>query len=109
MTIDDVDRFARDPQHAATLSGEIELPGVVRRIPFRNGSFRLFTPSRDPGMKLMTYGAEFEHEGTRHRLAGEKRVRDDVGLDLMPDTTTLYSRLYHDGDAVAGGGVLGSA
>ncbi|MFB9891380.1 hypothetical protein [Planobispora takensis] len=106
VTIGNVDRFVADPQHTAALSGEIELPGITRRIPFRNGTFQLFVPSRGAGLRLMTYEAEFEHAGARHRFAGEKRVRDDFGFDLMPDTTTLHSRLYRNGDAVEGGGVL---
>ena len=57
----------------------------------------------------MIYELGFEHRGERYYFAGRKEIRDDSGLDLWRDTTTLFSRL-HRGDSsqgeVVGAGVL---
>ncbi|MFC5828142.1 hypothetical protein [Nonomuraea insulae] len=109
VTVSDIGKFTADPLHPGTLRGEIELPGVGRRIPFHDGVFRLFAPSGTPGLTLLVYEAPFSYDGRRYYLAGRKNVRDDLGLDLWPDTTTLEVRLHRGPDAegeVVGAGVL---
>ncbi|WP_406272053.1 hypothetical protein OH799_31955 [Nocardia sp. NBC_00881] len=109
VTIDDVAAFVTGPQHLGNLSGEIELPGIGDRIPFRDGVFKLFVPSREPGLTLMVYEAPLRVNGVDHYLAGRKNVRDDFRLDLWPDTTTLEVRLHRGDNAtgpVAGSGVI---
>jgi cholesterol oxidase len=57
----------------------------------------------------MVYELPFEYGNERYYLAGEKRVRNDAGLDLWTDTTTLFTRLHRGTDAtgeVVGAGVL---
>ncbi|TYB61873.1 hypothetical protein FXF51_27815 [Nonomuraea sp. PA05] len=109
VTIPDLKAFTADPAHPGTLRGEIELPGVERRIPFHDGIFHLFAPSGTPDLTLLLYEASFSHQGQAHYLAGRKSVRDDLGLDLWPDTTTLDVRLHRGPDTrgeVTGAGVL---
>ncbi|MCK2219176.1 hypothetical protein MF672_036085 [Actinomadura sp. ATCC 31491] len=109
VTVDDIDAFVRDPFHPGTLRGEIELPGVENRVPFHDGLFRLFAPSGEPDLTLLVYEAPFVHDGQAYYLAGRKDVRDDLGFDLWPDTTTLEVRLHRGPDArgeVVGAGVL---
>ena len=110
VTVEDLARFADDPVHRGELRGELELPGVRRRIPFAGGLFALFAPSGRPGETLMRYEAPFTHEGRAYYLAGAKEVRNDyAGLDLWPDTTTLYTRLHSGPSAdgpVVGAGIL---
>lgn len=110
VTIPDVDAFAQDPTHPGVLRGEFELPGCRSRIPFTGGTFQLFSPSPNPGESLMRYEAGFTHGGRRYYFAGRKEVHSDLlGLDLWPDTTTLYARLHGGGgtDApVLGAGIL---
>jgi hypothetical protein len=109
VTIADVNAFVADPNHAGTLSGELIVPGIERRLPFSGGVFKLFVPSGLDRAKLMVYEAPFTHDGQQYYLAGRKTVRDDFGLDLWPDTTTLEVRL-HEGPStsapVVGSGVL---
>ena len=60
-------------------------------------------------MKLMVYELPLEYQGERYYLAGRKEVRDDPGLDLWKDTTTLFTRLHKGTDAsgpVVGAGIL---
>lgn len=109
ITIDDMPRFVADPSHPASLQGELELPGVARRLPFADGQFNLFAPSGTPGLTLLTYEAGFEQAGERYYFAGRKDVRDDLGLDVWPDTTTLDVRLHQGADAsgpVVGAGIV---
>jgi hypothetical protein len=57
----------------------------------------------------MVYELGFQHDGKRYYLAGRKEVRDDAGVDLLSDTTTLFTRLHEGDDAtgpVVGAGVL---
>lgn len=110
ITIDDMRRFVADPHHPALLQGELELPGVARRLPFVDGRFNLFAPSGTPDLTLLKYEAGFEHGGERYYFAGRKDVRDDLGLDLWSDTTTLPVRLHQGVDAsgpVVGAGIVG--
>ncbi|MFC5995710.1 hypothetical protein ACFQE5_15975 [Pseudonocardia hispaniensis] len=106
VTIGDMAAFVAAPQHPGTLAGEIEFPGIVERLPFRDGVFQLFAPSKDPDLTLFRYEAPVVLNERPHYLAGRKNVRDDPGFDLWPDTTTLDVRL-HDGPD-AGGEVVGA-
>lgn len=109
VEIDDLERFISDPQHAGGLSGTIDYPPFGTAIAGRSGRFNLFCPSDDPATKWMVYELGFEHGGESYYFAGHKEVRDDPGMDLWSDTTTLYSRLYRGEDAsgeVVGAGIL---
>jgi len=53
----------------------------------------------------MTYEATFGANGRHLQLIGQKEVRDDPGVDLWADTTTLRVRLH---DAAAGAAVVGA-
>jgi hypothetical protein len=110
VSIADLDRFLEDPAHAGSLSGTIDFPPFGTGIPAPSGLFNLFRPGDAPGLKLMVYELDFTHEGRTYRLAGRKNVRDDPGLDLWADTTTLFTRLHAGADTsapVAGAGTLG--
>ncbi len=109
VTIDDMERFISDANHAGALSGTIDFPPFGTAIPCRNGKFNLFSPTDDPQMKYMIYELGFEHGGQAYYVAGHKEVKDDPGFDLWDDTTTLYTKLHQGSDAsgpVVGAGVL---
>lgn len=109
VDIDDLDRFVADPQHGGRLSGTLDIPGWGDGIAAPGGVFRLFSPAGEPDLKLMVYELAFTHDGRPHYLAGRKEVRDERGLDLWRDTTTLFTRLHGGMDKTApviGAGVL---
>lgn len=109
ITIDDIDRFVEDPDHAGRLDAHVDFTPWGEGIPGRRGVFNLFAPADAPDTKWMVYEVAFQHAGTDYYLAGKKRVRDDPGFDLWSDTTTLYTRLHEGPDAsgpVVGAGVL---
>jgi predicted acylesterase/phospholipase RssA len=109
ISVDDMDAFVRDPNHAARLVAHVSYPPLGEDLPIREGSFNLFRASDDPNTRLMTYGLRFEANGKEYFLDGSKTIHDDRGPDLWRDTTRLYSRLHEGPDArgpVVGAGVL---
>lgn len=109
ISVDDMEAFIRDPQHAARLVAHISYPPFGDFIPVKRGSFNLFKAGDDPNTRLMTYGMAFEHQGRDYYLSGTKTIRDEKGPDLWHDTTRLYCRLHEGPDErgpVVGAGVL---
>jgi predicted patatin/cPLA2 family phospholipase len=107
--IDDVERFADDPDHEGQLTGSVEFDPLGGEVHGTHGVFKLFSPGDEPDLKLMVYELAFEHDDQPYYLAGKKEVRDDPGFDLWSDTTTLYTRLHEGRDAsgpVVGAGIL---
>jgi cholesterol oxidase len=109
INIRDLDGFIANPAHAGEIIGSIDFPPLGTGIPATHGVFNLFSPADDPDTKYMVYELGFEHGGEAWYLAGRKIVRDDPGLDLLRDTTTLFTVLHRGSDkngAIAGAGVL---
>lgn len=105
VSIPDVQAFVADPSPTTTMSGELELPGVRRPIPFDDGTFRLFPPG-EPA--LMTYDVGFTHRGADYHLVGRKCSRD-LPFTVWSDTTTMQVLLYRGKDAAGepvGAGLL---
>ena len=110
ITVRDVDRFIGDPDHVGCLAAIIEFGPWGGSVASTEGVFKLFSRSPDdPAMKLMVYEVPLEHQGQSYYLAGRKEVRDDAGLDMWKDTTTLFTRLHSGTDKtgpVVGAGIL---
>lgn len=110
ITVDEVERFTADPDHAARLAATLDFAPLGKGITCAPGRFQLFRQSDDPRVKLMIYAAGFTHGGQRYYLEGRKSIHDGVALHtLLDETTTLYTRLYEGDDAsapVVGAGIL---
>lgn len=109
ITIDDMDAFVADAQHAGHISGTIDFAPLGVGLVAGRGVFRLFSPSGSTGEKHMVYELAFKVGNEPHYLAGHKVVRKDGGLELWSDTTTLYTTLHRGEDRsgeVIGAGVL---
>jgi hypothetical protein len=109
IEINDIDRFVADRDHAGRITAHVDYPPFGMHIPATSGVFNLFKPTETPGLTLMVYELGFRHDGRDYYLAGRKEVRDDPGIDLWADTTTLFTRLHEGPDAsgpVVGAGVL---
>ncbi|MDO3634619.1 alpha/beta fold hydrolase [Mycolicibacterium arseniciresistens] len=101
ITADDLDAFLRNPYRRAELFGTVDVPAVSSdRLQVKDGTFNLLVPNPDRvGMVNMIYTATLE--GTKEQtffLRGRKDIRDDRGLDVWSDTTTLYVDLYAGAD-----------
>jgi cholesterol oxidase len=95
ITSEDVERFIREPAHEARVAGWVQSPALGGRLPVEGGHFNLFV-DRDGGRahKRMHYRLYFS-DAARHplTLVGYKEVRDERGLDVWKDTSTLYTRV----------------
>jgi choline dehydrogenase-like flavoprotein len=109
ITIQDVNRFIADPDHLGQLNGSLDFAAFGQNIPASTGVFNLFSPTDQPGLKLMVYEMGFTANGQNYYLAGKKEVRDDSIIHMWKETTTLYSQLYQGTDKtgpVVGAGIL---
>ncbi len=94
ITVDDVERFLREPEHTAQAEGWIDAAGCGGRRQVERGWFNLFSPGDAPDRKLMRYRLHFTDGTNRPRtLSGWKDIRRHPSTRLWPDTTTLYFRL----------------
>lgn len=110
ITIRDTDRFIADPQHLGEMAARIDFPPLGESISAKRATFNFFSPTdRSELLKLMVYELAFAVASQDYYLAGRKEVRNDPGIDLWSDTTTLKVRLHEGSDAngrVVGAGVL---
>jgi cholesterol oxidase len=94
IDIEDVATFIRDPAHEARVEGYVESRDFGRAQPVATGVFNLFTLIGDPPEKQMLYELPFQDgNGNPFILRGHKVVKDDFGLDLWPDLTTLFTHI----------------
>ena len=96
VLMQDIERFVRDEQHPGTITGHVECPALGGRLEVRQGWFHLFVEAGEHGeRKLMKYRLFMEDgEGHPITLRGYKDVENDPGLDLWPDTSTLFTHIY---------------
>jgi predicted acylesterase/phospholipase RssA len=109
ITIQDLNRFVSDPNHTGQINGSLDFAPFGQNIPAKSGVFNLFSPTDQPGLKLMVYEMAFAHNGQDYYLAGKKEVRNDSVIHVWPETTTLFTQLHQGTDktgAVVGAGIL---
>ncbi|QDU65395.1 alpha/beta fold hydrolase [Engelhardtia mirabilis] len=107
--VDDIRAFSRDPLATATMFGTALAP-VLSDGPMtvHDGRFRLFVPDDDRvRRRRMEYSMNLETiEGESLRFTGWKEVRDDAGIDVVADTTTLFFHVDDAAGARRGAGQL---
>ncbi len=93
IRIEDIRRFASDPSHTASAEGWVGCDSLGGRLPIERGAFNLFVGDH-PRRKQMRYRLFFRDSvGHPLTLTGFKLIEDEPGLDLWPDTTTLFTRV----------------
>jgi cholesterol oxidase len=99
---DDLDEMLQNREHRARLHGSVTAPALSPEpIRVTHGTFELLTRDPDdPRARRMTYRMPMTTvSGERLYLHGYKHVRDDKnGLDLWPDTTTLFVTVHAGAD-----------
>ncbi len=100
---EDMEQMMTNPEYTAILTGTATAPALSPEpMTVTDGEFNLF--SHDPGRagtRRMKYRMRLtSQEGNAYFLDGFKIVRDDPGIDIWRDTTTLYVTIY-DGDTMA--------
>jgi cholesterol oxidase len=108
----DLNAMIADPLHGAQMTGNVIAPALSKEpLTVSEGSFNLFMDDPvHPGMRRMQYRMKLMSKEERtYYFTGFKIIRDDAGIDLWADTTTLYITLF-DGDSeqgpVVGKGIL---
>jgi predicted acylesterase/phospholipase RssA len=109
ITIQDLNRFIADPTHLGQINGSIDFDPFGQNIPAKAGVFNLFSPTEQPGLKLMVYEMAFLSNGQDYYVAGKKEVRNDSDMEMWKETTTLFTQLHEGTDKtgrVVGAGIL---
>jgi uncharacterized protein (DUF362 family) len=107
IAIDSLGAFLRSADHRAALTGTVSWDGAGEGLPIRDGVFQLFHVDAS-GMRRMSYAFRFSGaDGTTWMLRGHKELRDDRGVDVAADLTTLFTTLHRaDEEAPRAAGVL---
>jgi predicted patatin/cPLA2 family phospholipase len=97
ITADNVSRFVTDPEHDTDdVQGYIRCEALGGELPVEKGWFNLFVDDNDPSIKRMFYRLFFrDGQGNPLTLTGHKYIKDDPGMDLWHDTTTLFTRILN--------------
>jgi cholesterol oxidase len=103
IAVDDVDRFVAEREHEGTASGYVESDLLGGRLEVERGWFNLFVEADDPDQRQMLYRLWLTGPGgNAMTFVGAKQVRDEGGLDVWRDTSTLFVRVL-DGHIEPGG------
>lgn len=95
MEIDDVDRFAAEPEHVALATGVVRCDELGGELAVERGTFNLLVQRPDPRHRQMLYRLFLrDGDGRPLTLSGFKVLRDDPNLDIWSDASTLFVRLY---------------
>ncbi|HYD79939.1 MAG TPA: hypothetical protein VEC06_09020 [Paucimonas sp.] len=94
VVINDIDAWRGNQNYAATLSGTVYLDRLAGQPV--TGTLQILAPASGGDGRLLTY----RFAGGGLQFAGVKHVRDDVGLDLVDDMTTLRGSFAAQGQAL---------
>ncbi len=95
ITVDDIDRFEKDPNRYAQIKGWVGSEALGGRRRVEGGWFNLFVDREGSRVtKRMYYRVHFSDvAGHPLTLVGYKHVVDEPGFDVWRDTSTLYTRV----------------
>ncbi len=94
ISVDDVDRFVAEPGHQGSAEGYVDSDLLGGRLDVERGWFNLFVQDDDPDQRQMLYRLWLRGPGGNPMtFTGVKEVRDEAGLDVWRDTSTLYVKI----------------
>ncbi len=95
IEMDDIDRFVAEPAHLAPMTGHVRCDRLGGICPLEGATYNMLVDAADPLVKYMFYRLPFvAPDGKRYTMLGHKTLRDDPGLDLWGDITTLEVRVF---------------
>jgi predicted patatin/cPLA2 family phospholipase len=97
ITVNGVNRFVTNPEHDTDdVKGYVRCEALGGELPVESAKFNLFVDDADPSIKRMFYRLFFkDSQGNPLTLSGFKFIKDDPGLDVWHDTTTLFTRVLN--------------
>lgn len=101
---DNLDKLLTDEHYSSTMVGSVEAPSLSPDpLTVTHGKFTLFVRNpAEPHVKNMFYRMGLTaRDGTRYWFEGFKVIRDDEGVDVWSDTTTLYVTVWQ-GTSITG-------
>ena len=102
IIIEDLESFINISGHQARLEGSVTFEPLGGTFAMEDGAFSLFSVEPIQGIRQMVYTFRFTaNNGKKYFLYGEKRLKDDPGLDLTEDMTTLFTTIYAGADKTA--------
>ena len=108
-TIDNLDTFIADGNHAGKLDASVQFTPWGAAIPGDKGKLNLLNPGPARKERTMVYETRISQGGKSYYFAGKKFVHHEHGPEVMKETTTLYSVL-HGGDddtaPIVGAGII---
>jgi len=108
-TIDNLDAFIKDGNHAGKLDASVQFTPWGAAIPGDRSKLNLLSPGPARQEKTMIYETRISQGGKSYYFAGKKFVHHEHGPEVMKETTTLFSVL-HSGDddsgPIVGAGIL---
>ena len=113
IEVPDVETFVASGDHEGTAVGYVDCDLLGGQLPVERGWFNLFVATADVGTREMRYRLWVRDlAGAPVTMYGFKVVRDDPGLDLWRDTSTLHITLLRghvppgEDGTVVGAGLL---
>ena len=96
IAVPDVEGFVAAGDHPGTADGFVRCELLGGRLPVERGWFNLFVATDEADTREMRYRLWVRDiSGAPVTMYGYKSVRDDQGLDLWSDTSTLYITLLN--------------
>lgn len=94
IRVPDVERFVESGDHPGTAEGYVRCELLGGRLPVERGWFNLFVATAEADTREMRYRLWLRDiAGAPVTMYGFKEVRNDPGLDVWTDTSTLYITL----------------
>jgi cholesterol oxidase len=94
---DDLEKLFADEHYLSKMVGSVEAPILSPEpLTVTNGQFTLFVRNPEqPNVKNMIYRMGLSaRDGTQYWFEGFKVIRNDPGIDIWSDTTTLYVTVW---------------
>jgi cholesterol oxidase len=108
-SIDDLDAFIKDGNHAGQLDASVQFTPWGAAIPGDNSKLNLLSPGAARQERTMIYETRISQGGKSYYFAGKKFVHHEHGPEVLKETTTLYSVLHSGNDdsgPIVGAGIL---
>lgn len=94
LTCDDVERFVKEPAHAAVPSGVVICPALGGNLPLVGGEFQLFVETENNFLRRMNYRLFFNGTQGPMTLSGFKALSDNPSASIWFDCTWLWTKVF---------------